>query len=351
MPKLRLTQFLDDEFDVYNDQQQRRRANYHPNYRPKRPPAEVFTELVEQADGQESFDFSYHASRHERQWIIDSLGGFYENQWISDVLRVLKGGKEATVYQCATQPAGEHGLKEAQGPSGAFIAAKIYRPRMFRNLKNDHLYREGRTSLDADGNPITDHGMQHAMQKRTQYGLELTHTSWIEHEFQTLQILHAAGGDVPEPYITGNNAILMEYIGAEDLPAPTLNTVHLDPQEAKRLFERLLRNIEIMLAAGRVHGDLSAYNLLYWQGEIYLIDFPQVIRPAENRNAFRIFERDVRRVCEYFARQGVTCAPARLAADLWTGHGNRLSPEVHPRLLNDEDESDRTYWRSLQDAS
>jgi RIO kinase 1 len=127
--------------------------------------------------------------------------------------------------------------------------------------------------------------------------------------------------------------------------------VKLGGQEASRLFKRVLRNIEVMLAAGRVHGDLSAFNILYWQGEIYLIDFPQVIRPAENRNAFRIFERDVRRVCEYFTHQGVECSPARLAAGLWTAHGNRISPEVHPRLLNEDDENDRAYWQSLREAS
>ncbi len=46
------------------------------------------------------------------------------------------------------------------------------------------------------------------------------------------------------------------------------------------LYERLLRNIEIMLEHGIVHGDLSAYNVLYWEGQITLIDFPQVVSPT-----------------------------------------------------------------------
>lgn len=360
MPKLHLNQFLDDDFEPYPDRQQHRRASYHPNYKPKRSQPRVFEALAEQADGQESFDFSYQASRHERQWIIDSLGDFYENQWISDVLRLLKGGKEATVYQCAATQAASASPAEAvrsvekdrvQGYIGAYIAAKVYRPRMFRNLKKDHLYREGRVNLDANGNTIIEDGMLHAMQKKSQYGLQLLHTSWIEHEHQTLQVLHAAGADVPEAYVADNNAILMEYIGADDMPAPTLNTVQLDLSEASLLFERVLRNIDLMLAHECVHGDLSAYNILYWEGDIRLIDFPQVVNPHDNRNALRIFERDVRHVCEYFARQGVECAPARLSAELWTAHGNRLRPEVHPRLLDDQDEKDRDYWQSLRNGS
>ena len=35
-----------------------------------------------------------------------------------------------------------------------FLAAKVYRPRMFRNLRNDHAYRQGREILTPDGRPV-----------------------------------------------------------------------------------------------------------------------------------------------------------------------------------------------------
>jgi RIO kinase 1 len=56
-------------------------------------------------------------------------------------------------------------------------------------------------------------------------------------------------------------------------------------REAQQLFEETLRTIELMFAHGWIHGDLSAYNLLYWDGKITLIDFPQVSFVATNRNA------------------------------------------------------------------
>jgi RIO kinase 1 len=209
-----------------------------------------------------------------------------------------------------------------------FLAAKIYRPRKFRNLKNDHLYREGRGELGADGLALLDGGMQHAMRKRTAYGLELLHASWIAHEVKTLNLLHAAGADVPEVYASGDNAILMEYIGDEDLAAPTLNTLKLGMREASVLFERALLDIEIMLANQRVHGDLSAFNIFYWRRNITLIDFPQAISPHENRNAYWIFQRDVRRICEYFIAQGVRCDAAKIARDMWTAHHLKISPSL-----------------------
>jgi len=293
--------------------------------------------LIAQSDGAESFDFTYHASRHEREWLMQSLGAFYEQRWIEDVLRLVKGGKEANVYLCTSGP----------GVTAQHMAAKVYRPRKLRNLKNDHLYREGRENLDSDGNVIFDGGKLHAMRKRTTYGLELLHTSWLEHEFNTLKLLHAAGADVPRPYASDNNALLMDYVGDEQVPAPTLTSVHLSRDEARCLYKRLLHNIKIMLSCDRVHGDLSAYNILYWAGEITLIDFPQAIAPGQNRSAYRIFERDLLRVSEYFARMGVHVQPRRLAAELWTSFGHPLIPDVHPALLDDQDEQDLAYWKSL----
>jgi RIO kinase 1 len=323
---------------------QRLKERWNPHHKPKGVPPEIRQQLAEQVDGKEHFDFSYNASLHEREWIVNSLGGFYEGHWLDDVLHLIKGGKEAHVYQCLAN-------ESVPGLGQPYLAAKVYRPRLFRSLKNDHIYRENRQNLDSDGRLIKNEGMLNAIRHRSAYGLDLLHTSWIEHEFQALQLLHSAGCDVPMPYERGDNAILMGYIGNEELPAPTLNEVELDPDEARPLFKRLLRNIERMLASDRVHADLSAYNVLYWKGKITLIDFPQVIDPHTNSNAWRIFERDVRRVCEYFARQGVRSSPRKIAAELWTSHGHRLQPDVHPSLLDDQDEGDRAYWERMKRAA
>jgi RIO kinase 1 len=283
----------------------------------------------------DEFQFTYQASRYEAEWLMQSLMEFYDQQWFDDVLRLVKGGKEASVYQCLGN--------ETTGQG--YIAAKIYRPRKFRNLKNDHIYREGRADLDTDGNIILDDGMLHAMRKKTGYGKELLHTSWIEHEVKTMQVLRAAGADVPDVFASHSNAILMSYIGDDELGAPALQEIDLDAGEAKALFERILWNIELMLANNRVHGDLSAYNILYMDGQITLIDFPQAITPEQNANAFAIFKRDVVRVCEYFQRYRIHSNPHALAKDLWTGHHHRTAPEIDPHFLDDQSSEDRELWR------
>jgi RIO kinase 1 len=290
--------------------------------------------IREQDDSSRSFKFTYKAARFEDWWLLESLGDFYEHRWITDVLRRLKGGKEASVYLCRSGPAIEAPL----------VIAKVYRPRSLRNLKNDSQYRTGRPDLDANGHVIVDDGDLHAMRKRTNYGEELRHQSWIAYEFQTLEKLHAAGADVPLPYAMEKNAILMDYIGDLNSAAPTLNTVTLDPDEGQSLFERVIRNVDLLLSNQRIHGDLSAYNILYWDSDITLIDFPQVVPPEDNPSAWTIFLRDMTRVCQYFASSGLKHDARKLAVDLWISHGYKIVKEVDPRNLDPEKKEDRRLW-------
>ena len=296
--------------------------------------------LKGQDDSRRSFDFTYSAARFEEWWLLESLGDFYEHKWITDVLQRVKGGKEASVYLCRSGPAIEAPL----------VAAKVYRPRSLRNLKNDAQYRAGRVDLDESGNAIVKDGDLHAMEKRTNYGEELRHQSWIAYEFQTLETLHAAGADVPKPHAMEKNAILMDYIGDFGSAAPTLNSVSLDRDEARPLFDRVVRNVDLLLSNQRIHGDLSAYNILYWDGEITLIDFPQVVPPEANPIAWTIFLRDVTRICQYFNSQGIRSNPRKLAAELWTSHGHRIIKEVDPRDLDAENKEDRQLWEKQKVA-
>jgi RIO kinase 1 len=308
---------------------------FFPRRNPKQVPMAIQQFVHNQDDSRHAFGFTYKAARFEEGWLLESLGFFYEQKWISDVLFKIKAGKEASVYLCR---AGE----QVNTP---LVAAKVYRPRMLRNLRDDHIYREGRSDLDEDGHELHDEGSIHAILTRSRFGEEIRHQSWIAHEFSAMQTLCEAGADIPQPYEMAHNAILMGYVGNISLPAPMLNDITLEKKEAGQLFTRLLQNLDILLAHGYVHGDLSAYNVLYWEGYISMIDFPQVVSPSQNRNAYSLFKRDITRLCDYFIRQGLSLDPQHLAAELWTTHGYHLRPEVHPRLLDADDPADIKFWK------
>ncbi len=305
-----------DELDPQTGGRRPRRIKLH--HKPKQNKWEVATALYEpDAAGKNErlFSPSVNATSEEMGWIVEHLGQFYLGKVIADVTRRVKGGKEANVYCCAAHPDTGRDL----------IAAKLYRPRKFRALKNTAEYQQGRAMLDAKGNTISarDWRMHKAIAGKSRKGLEAAQTSWLMHEFTLMQQLHEAGADVPEPLKHNEYALLMEYVGDEAMPAPLLIDVTLNSAEARPLFERLMWNVEIMLSCGWVHGDLSAYNVLYWQGEIAIIDFPQVVGLQANPSARAIFRRDVERVCGYFARYGVHSNAAKLANDLWHKHTSK----------------------------
>ena len=109
----------------------------------------------------------------------------------------------------------------------------------------------------------------------------------------------------------------MGYVGDDQLPAPILQSVDLEPGEAQRLFDDVMNNVELLLKHDLVHGDLSAFNVLYREGAITLIDFPQVVESKQNPHAYKIFQRDVQRVCEYFLDQGVSCDANAIVKEMW----------------------------------
>jgi RIO kinase 1 len=273
--------------------------------------AEVQRWLKEQASEETGvkppFDPTFLAHQRDRPWVLSSLTQFYDDDLITDVLHMVKSGKEATVYCCAAHP--RTGLE--------YVAAKVYRPRMFRSLKNDAVYRQSRVIHDDEGHQAFGRRARLHAERKTEKGRLVQVAHWIGYEYETQHLLYDAGADVPRPLAQEGNAVLMEYIGVPGEAAPLLREVELEREEARPLFERILRNVELWLAYDRIHGDLSAYNMLYWQGDVTIIDFAQAVEPRYNYAVYSLLARDVERVCQHFARYGVETDPTALAADLW----------------------------------
>jgi RIO kinase 1 len=251
--------------------------------------------------------WTYTPKDLERAYLIESLGGFFEDQLLVDILYKVRVGKEATCYCCLAHPDRHLGL----------VAAKVYRPRAFRAMRNDWYYRIGRTMTTGGRGAAYRGRVLRALKKHTRFGKKVENISWSSNEFDLLTKLHQLGADVPRPLASSDSAILMEYFGDEVRGAPTLHMVSLEPPEARELFDRIIGNITTMLREYLVHADLSAHNILYWNGQVRVIDLPQAIPADKHPGAFDLLARDVDRVCQYFTKQGVRCDPIELAIDLW----------------------------------
>ncbi|MEM7031955.1 MAG: RIO1 family regulatory kinase/ATPase [Chloroflexota bacterium] len=232
------------------------------------------------------------------QTIQMAFDNLFEDGLITELNYTVKSGKEATVFCC----------KAGDTLDDEYVAVKVYRPRQFRSFKNDNSYQAGR---------VKDKRMRKAFKKKTRKWHQYQEVSWVSEEFETMCLLYTAGVNIPRPYDCAHGAIIMEYLGDEDGPAIQLKDVRLDQRQAQPLFDALIRDIALALACNRIHADLSPFNILYWNGSLVIIDFPQAVDPYSNSNAFTMFARDIDNVCAYFNRYGVDADAYFLARRLW----------------------------------
>ena len=230
-----------------------------------------------------------------------NLDSFLNDGHLSEVLHLIEGGKEGIVYCCRGGPLAGADL----------VAAKVYHPLHRRTFRNDAAYQDDRLR----GPAVRRQRL--AMSKKTKFGRSVQYDTWLSAEFETLTALHRAGADVPCPIALGEGVVLMEYIGDAARAAPRLAQVDLGREAARPLFEQVMRNVGLLLDLDRVHGDLSPYNILYWNGAITIIDFPQTIDARFNSSARDLLRRDVGNVCGYFERCGIPADPDRIAARMW----------------------------------
>ena len=214
---------------------------------------------------------------------------------ISDVLAEIKSGKEATVYLAESAV-----LKE----NGGLIALKIYRDVAARSFKNTGEYGVG---LARSSNAVAK-----AIDKRGSKGAAALQDLWVASEYMVLWQLWQAGLNVPEPligpdpfdYVQTSPAVLMRFIGSEDAPAPRLSDLRLSPEDAQSAWQQSLEGMARLLRLGLVHGDYSTYNLLWWEGSVMMIDFPQV-SDQTNPNFQSLLRRDAESLTQSFKRLGI----------------------------------------------
>ncbi|HET6146983.1 MAG TPA: RIO1 family regulatory kinase/ATPase [Polyangia bacterium] len=212
----------------------------------------------------------------------DGLSHLVDEGIIDAVHARLMSGKEATVY-----------VVERQGHLGA---AKVYKPRDERTFKKTASYVEGR-------NQTRNSRDRRAMHNKSSYGRHLIEENWQDMEFHALRAAFDAGVRVPEPYFLYENVLFMELVvDGSGAPASRVADFSFTAEEAQRLHLELFLQVKTLLGSGRIHGDLSAYNVLLAAKGPTIIDMPQVVEVAGNNNARQILRRDLRTVTEHLAR-------------------------------------------------
>jgi RIO kinase 1 len=202
------------------------------------------------------------------------LYGLINHGYLSSMKGVVASGKESNVYWATV---------EKEGVTRD-LAVKIFRTSTL-DFKHIWVYIEGDPRF--------------SKVKRDTRSMVY---AWAEKEFKNLKLADEVGVRVPKPVVCRSNVLVMEFIGENGVSAPRLrDTVVEDPESVfGTVFDYVVR---LYRKAELVHGDLSEYNILYWNGPV-VIDVSQAVL-LSHPLALDFLARDLKNILRYFSGLGV----------------------------------------------
>jgi RIO kinase 1 len=169
-----------------------------------------------------------------------------------------------------------------------------------------------------EGRQVRGSRQNRAIGKRTRFGRSEEEAAWKNTEVDALYRLMDAGVRVPKPYGYSDGVLVMELVtDDEGRSAPNLGEVDLTHEQALTYHRFLVRQVQLMLCAGLIHGDLSEYNVLVGSDGPVIIDLPQAVNASANNSARTMLLRDVDNITATLARFAPELAATRYGEELW----------------------------------
>ncbi|KAJ2723017.1 Serine/threonine-protein kinase rio1 [Coemansia sp. Benny D115] len=195
---------------------------------------------------------------------------------IYEINGCISTGKEANVYHAVTE-AGEH------------RAIKIYKTSILifkdrdRYVSGEYRFRHGYA--------------RHNPRKMVRV--------WAEKEMRNLKRLYAAGIPSPNPIVLRQHVLVMDFLGTpEGWAYPRLKDAVIPANRYPALYIQLVRDMRILYQVCHlVHADLSEYNILYHNKQLFIIDVSQSVE-HDHPYALDFLRHDCNNVTEYFRKRG-----------------------------------------------
>mmetsp|Transcript_55041 Transcript_55041/g.103140 ORF Transcript_55041/g.103140 Transcript_55041/m.103140 type:complete len:503 (-) Transcript_55041:214-1722(-) len=263
-------------------------------------------------------------SRATVDQVLDSrtlhvLSKFLKRGLFDEIHGCISTGKEANVYYATSQ--------------GRERAVKVYKTSILvfkdraRYVEGEFRFRQGYCK----GNP----------RKMV--------AQWAEKEMRNLRRLSAIGIPCPEVVDVRQNVLVMDFLGQDGNAAPRLkDTEGLDVTAWDELYvdcAMLMR--KMMQQCKLVHGDLSEYNMLYNDGQLYIIDVSQSVE-SDHPQALDFLKRDCVNVNNFFEKH--VSRPVLPVKRLFDYVVTRVLPKVDAAEPL-EGEADRGAFKALLDAA
>ncbi|RWA07018.1 hypothetical protein EKO27_g8089 [Xylaria grammica] len=223
---------------------------------------------------------------------------------VSEVHGAISTGKEANVYGAVAY---EDDLTKIQR------AVKVYKTAIL-SFKDRERYITGEHRFKAGA----DKGNNRKMVKL-----------WAEKEFRNLRRIHAAGIACPEPIQLKLHVLVMGFLGdRRGWAYPRLRDANIPADEAEQIWRSLYVQLlgimrRLYQVCKLVHADLSEYNILYHDKQLYVIDVSQSVEHDHPRS-LEFLRMDIKNTGDFFRRQGVDTLADRVVFDFIIAPGGAV---------------------------
>ncbi|KAF7108594.1 hypothetical protein CFC21_109037 [Triticum aestivum] len=188
----------------------------------------------------------------------------------------ISTGKEANVY---------HATKT----DGSELAIKVYKTSVLV-FKDRDRYVQG------------DYRFRHGYCKHNPRKMVKT---WAEKEMRNLLRVRAEGIRCPKPLLLRLHVLVMEFIGKGGWAAPRLKDAALSDDKLRETYFEIVTTMRTLYQKCKlVHGDLSEYNILYFEGHLYIIDVSQSV-DLDHPSALDFLKEDCLHVNDFFEKRGI----------------------------------------------
>lgn len=206
--------------------------------------------------------------------------------YLSDMHGCISTGKEANVYHASTA-------------AGTDLAIKIYKTSILV-FKDRDRYVSGDFRFRASYS-------KHNPRKMVKV--------WAEKERRNLVRLQAAGIRSPQPLQLRSHVLIMDFIGTHGVAAPRLKDADLSPNRLRMAYTEMVMIIRRLYQDCRlVHGDLSEYNILFHEDELWIIDVSQAV-DLDHPRALDFLKEDAAHINAFFRRAGIAVLTTRQLFD------------------------------------
>ncbi|KAL6522154.1 hypothetical protein OROMI_032031 [Orobanche minor] len=200
----------------------------------------------------------------------------------SDINGCISTGKEANVY---------HATKS----DGQELAIKVYKTSVLV-FKDRDRYVQG------------DYRFRHGYCKHNPRKMVKT---WAEKEMRNLMRIRAAGIRCPAPLLLRLHVLVMEFIGKAGWAAPRLKDADLSHDKLREGYVEMIITMRTLYQKCKlVHGDLSEYNILYFEDHLYIIDVSQSV-DLDHPHSLDFLREDCIHVSDFFKKHGVAVMTIR----------------------------------------